>query len=217
MGRHGDLRGGVERLWEIAARVGAIDRDAIEAELAAVRYLLEPGDHAVVTPTDTCPDNAVLGPDGWQFLDLEGTDVQHAALVGVYAALPFPTCWCVYDPPPHLTQELFAEFSAGLGSHAPHLVAEPGWSRSVTHASGLCVVLSTAWLLDGALAGRPNVGPAGRSPSFRQVLASRWRWGALHLRTEMPALAAGLAAAAYWAVGEWGADAEPTGYPAFAD
>ena len=211
-----DLRTGVDRLCEVAAGQGGVDRGAVEAELAAVRDLLDPGDdHAVVTPSDTCPDNAVLAPDGWQFLDLEGTDVVHAALVAVYAVLPFPTCWCVYDPPPGLTDELFAEFTQGLAAHAPQLVAEPAWSRAVAHACAVYVVLVTGWLLDGALEGRPSVGPPGRSPSYRQLVASRWRWAALHLRPVMPALSDAFRLAALWAAETWGVDAESTGYPSF--
>jgi len=43
----------------------------------------------VLWPGDTCPDNAVLDTDGWWFLDLEATDVRHAALAAAYTVLPF--------------------------------------------------------------------------------------------------------------------------------
>lgn len=216
-----DLRNGVDRLLEAAAAAAAGSgtapptRAAIEAELAAALHLRTPGRSAIVSPTDTCPDNAVLGPDGWWFLDLEGTDVEHAAFAAAYAMLPFATCWCVFDPPPGLTDMLLNEFSAGLAEHAPDVVAEPGWSRAVRQACALYVVLVTGWLWLSTVEGRPYVGPAGLAPSYRQLMVSRWRWGALNLRDDFPQLAAAMGAAAGWALETWGPEVEMTGYRAF--
>ncbi|WP_369374081.1 hypothetical protein AB1046_07970 [Promicromonospora sp. Populi] len=213
-----DLRRGLERLALLVPE--ATDVGAIEAELADVTALLEAGEDAVVWPTDTCPDNAILASladnePAWWFLDLEGTDVNHPALAAAYTMLPFATCWCVYDPPGGLTEDLLAAFATGLGTHMPEVVAAPDWDRQVRLACAAYVVLVTGWLLDGAIAARPLVGPAGRSPSYRQLVASRWRWGATNLRTEFPALAEALAGTTRWAWENWGTDAETTGYPAF--
>ncbi|WP_454857933.1 hypothetical protein [Promicromonospora soli] len=215
-----DLRQGLARIAGLAPE--ATDIAAIESELADVTTLLEPGTGAVVWPTDTCPDNAVLaeGPAGegpaWWFLDLEGTDVNHPALAAAYTMLPFATCWCVYDPPEGLTEDLLDAFAAGLAEHMPEVAAASVWDRQVRLACAAYVVLVTGWLFDGAVAARPLVGPAGRSPSYRQLVASRWRWGATNLRAGFPALARALAGAADWAWENWGTDAETTGYPAFA-
>ncbi|HEV6951800.1 MAG TPA: hypothetical protein VKY86_00985 [Promicromonospora sp.] len=205
-----DLRRGLDRLPRLAT-----SRPAVDAEIAAALHLRIPGAAAVLSPTDTCPDNAVLGPDGWRFLDLEGTDVVHAAAAASYALLPFSTCWCVFGPPPGLTDELLAEFTAGLAEHAPDVVEGPGWPRAVRQACALYVVLVTGWLWASAEEGRPSVGPEGRSPSYRQLLVARWRWGALALRDDLPALAAALGEAAAWALDEWGPEIETTGYRAF--
>ncbi|WP_285100452.1 hypothetical protein [Promicromonospora sp. MEB111] len=208
-----DLRAGLDRLLDVPGT--AARRAAVEAELAAAQHLRTPGTAAIVTPTDTCPDNAVLGPDGWRFLDLEGTDVQHAAFVAAYGLLPFATCWCVFDPPPGLTDMLLTELTAGLADHAPDIVAGPGWDTSVRQACAIYLVLVTGWLWKSTLAGRELVGPAGRSPSYRQLMVSRWRWGALNLRDDLPALAAAFGDAAAWALDTWGLEVEPTGYRAF--
>ncbi|PUB28679.1 hypothetical protein C8K30_10399 [Promicromonospora sp. AC04] len=212
-----DLRNGVDRLLEAvtAGGAGSGTRAAIESELAATQHLRTPGTAAIVSPTDTCPDNAVLGPDGWWFLDLEGTDVEHAAFAAAYAVLPFATCWCVFDPPAGLTDMLFTEFSAGLAVRAPDVVAEPGWDLAVRQACAVYLVLMTGWLWKSTLEGRPFVGPEGRSPSYRQLMVSRWRWGALNLRQDFPALAAAMGDAATWALESWGPGVEPTGYRAF--
>ncbi|MFI8525075.1 hypothetical protein ACIGB8_11540 [Promicromonospora sukumoe] len=212
-----DLRTGLDRLLDALPSIdgGQGRRAAVEAELAAARHLSTPGAAAVVSPTDTCPDNAVLGPDGWRFLDLEGTDVQHAAFVAAYALLPFATCWCVFDPPPGLTDQLLAELTAGLAEHAPDVVAAPGWDTAVRQACAIYLVVLTGWLWKSTVAGRELVGPAGRSPSYRQLMVSRWRWGALNLRADLPALAAVFGDAAAWALDTWGPEVEPTGYRAF--
>jgi hypothetical protein len=208
------VHAGARRLVEVAAP--RADHGRLAAEVAALGGLLEPTGHDVVAPTDTCPDNALLAADGWSFLDLEGTDVQHPALVAAYTVLPFATCWCVFDPPADLTDVLFAEFTAGLRAHAADVTDRPGWRTEVLRACAAYVLAVTGWLMDGTLEGRPSVGPAGRSPSYRQLMTSRWRWAALHLRGTMPALADACGTAVRWAIGAWGLEAETTGYPAFA-
>ena len=144
----------------------------------------------VVSPTDTCPDNAIRTADGWRFVDLEGATVHHAAYDAAYAAMPFSTCWCVFDPPPGFTDQLLDRFTATLGTHLPDLVREPGWTRSVDLASAAWILAMTGWLLFGADEDRPRVGPEGvPSPSYRQLLTTRWRWGAVRLRSTLPAVA----------------------------
>ena len=135
---------------------------ALDAELDLIATL----DHRdpasdVVSPTDTCPDNAIRTADGWRFVDLEGATVHHAAYDAAYAAMPFSTCWCVFDPPPGFTDQLLDRFTATLGTHLPDLVREPGWTRSVDLASAAWILAMTGWLLFGADEDRPRVGPPG--------------------------------------------------------
>ncbi|GEK22981.1 phosphotransferase [Cellulomonas xylanilytica] len=172
----------------------------------------------VVSPTDTCPDNAVRTAGGWRFLDLEGATVHHAAYDAAYAAMPFSTCWCVFDPPPGFTDELLDRFTTTLGTHLPDLVREPGWARSVDVASASWILAMTGWLLLGADEDRQRTGPVGvSSPTYRQLLTTRWRWGAVRLRSTLPVVAGLLGSAAAWADDEWGTSAAPVGpYRAFA-
>ncbi|MFF2620202.1 aminoglycoside phosphotransferase family protein [Oerskovia jenensis] len=215
-------RAGIHRLVEALPTPTDLARDPLDAMLAFVHDDLEalaglrtPGGSAVVSPGDTCPDNAVLTPTGWVFLDLEDTNVHHPALDAAYTLMPFSTCWCVFDPPPGLTDDLLAAFTAGLGKHLPDAVAEPAWTRDVLLACAGWILAMTGWLLDGAIEDRQCVGPEGRSPTYRQLVTSRWRWGAEHLRDVAPGIASLLSDAVAWAGREWG----PTpsgGYPAFA-
>ncbi|MHA7134374.1 hypothetical protein [Oerskovia turbata] len=217
-----DARAGVRRLVAALPTPTDLARDPLDATLAFLREDLDalaslraPGGPAVVSPGDTCPDNAVRTPAGWVFLDLEDTSVHHPALDAAYTLMPFSTCWCVFDPPPGLTDELLAAFTAGLGGRLPGAVVEPAWTRDVHLACAGWILAMTGWLLDGAIEDRPRVGPEGRSPSYRQLVLSRWRWGAERLREATPAVAAVLSDAVAWAEREWG-PAPSGGYPAFA-
>ncbi|ACQ78497.1 conserved hypothetical protein [Beutenbergia cavernae DSM 12333] len=219
-GIDGDLVGMLEQgARRVAELVGRADvPPELTAELAAITALVAPGPHDVVSPGDTCPDNAVLAPSGWAFLDLEGTATHHPALGAAYTVLPFATCWCVFDPPAGLTDDLLAAFTAGLGRHLPDVVAEPGWSRDVDLACAAWILLTHTWAIDGALASNTPIGPDGvPSPSRRQLLAGRWRWAVAHLQGVTPGLAALAQEALAWAEETWGADAAPAGpYRAFA-
>ncbi|OCI30457.1 aminoglycoside phosphotransferase family protein [Oerskovia enterophila] len=216
-----DARAGVHRLVAALPTPTDLARDPLDATLAflhddleALASLRAPGSAVVVSPGDTCPDNAVLTPAGWVFLDLEDTTAHHPALDAAYTLMPFSTCWCVFDPPPGLTDELLAAFTAGLGRHLPDAVAEPAWTRDVLVASAGWILAMTGWLLDGAVEDRPRVGPEGRSPSYRQLVLSRWRWGAEHLRDVTPGIASLLSDGVAWAEREWG-PSPSGGYPAF--
>ncbi len=183
----------------------------------AVRDTGEPAAD-VVSPTDTCPDNAVRTSQGWRFLDLEGTTVHHVAYDAAYAAMPFSTCWCVFDPPPGFTDSLLTAFTDALAPHLPDVVQEPRWGRLVDLACASWILAMTGWLLDGADEDRPRVGPPGvPSPSYRQLLVTRWRWGATRIRATLPAVADLLGASAAWADEVWGPSSAPVGpYRAFA-
>jgi hypothetical protein len=209
-----DVTVGANRLGELLD--GRVDVAALVAEAVGLADRYAVTDRLVLAPSDTCPDNAVLRDDGWWFLDLEGTAVQPVAFVAAYAMLPFATCWCVFDPPPDLTDTLLAELTAGLVEQETGLVPDQGWRQEVEAACAAYVLAMTGWLLDSTLAGREHVGPPGRSPSYRQLMTSRWRWAAVNLRGAAPELAAACGHAARRALETWGSEAETTGYPAFA-
>lgn len=211
------VRSGTGRLLALLGE-DATPSDALEADLAAMRGELRADPAArVVSPGDTCPDNALRTPSGWRFLDLEGTSVHHVALDAAYALLPFPSCWCVFDPPPGLTDAMLAAFTEALAPAMPDVVGDAGWAASVDRACGAWVLAANAWLADAAVADRASVNPTARAaPSFRALLTARWRWGAHRLAPVLPAAAELLARAAAWADDAWGRDlAALPAYPAF--
>ncbi len=186
----------------------------LAAELARFEVVLQPGDCDVISPTDTCPDNAVLTPSGWRFLDLEGTSVQHVALDAAYTLLPFATCWCVYDPPPGLTADLLAAFRVGLGESAPALAESPTWDDDIDAACAAWILAASGWMDRGARAGDQHVGFTDQAPPYRELLVNRWRWGATHLERSFPRLAELFGESADRADAAWDAP-RLAGYPAF--
>ena len=122
------------------------------------------------------------------------------------------------DTLPGFTDRLLGRFTTALAPHLPDVVREPGWTLAVDRACAAWILAMTGWLIDGADEDRPRVGPPGvPSPSYRQLLTTRWRWGAVRLHTSLPGVAGLLGAAAAWADEEWGESAAPVGpYRAFA-
>lgn len=200
------------------AGLAGIDVGALAEDLDRIDALLGMVGAEVAWPSDTCPDNAVQTSTGWTFLDLEGTDVAHAALVAAYPAMPFATCWCVFDPPHDLTEQMLAAFTLSLSGHAPHITDRREWRTEVEVASAAWILAATAWLLPRAHEGDGPLGPEGSySPTRRQLLRSRWRWMAQRLHRSTPSLAAAAAEAVAWAEKEWADEPGIGPYPAFAD
>lgn len=201
----------------LLAELADVDASTLAADLDLLDALLGMEGAEVAWPTDTCPDNAILTDAGWFFLDLEGTDISHAALVAAYPALPFATCWCVFDPPAGLTEQMISAFTLALSGHAPHITGRPEWRGEIDLAAAVWILATTAWLMPRAREADGPIGPdADSSPTRRQLLRSRWEWLAHRLATTLPTLAAAGAAAVAWADREWADDAAPPGpYPAF--
>ncbi|NCT91046.1 hypothetical protein GXB85_08810 [Cellulomonas sp. APG4] len=189
-----------------APREAALARDTQTLLAALDRDVALAHGLAAVTPGDTCPDNAMRTPHGWRFLDAEGATVQHVALDAAYTLLPFATCWCVFDPPPGLADDLLAGFERGLDE--PGLTSSDAWRPMLDAACGAWVLAMTGWLVDGALEDRPRIGPAGLpSPTYRQLVATRWAWTAERVASTLPAVADACARGAAWARRTWGEDA----------
>ncbi|WP_163541846.1 hypothetical protein [Occultella kanbiaonis] len=207
------IRAGVDAIARVS---GAVVPDGLESELAAVLGLLNDRSTLVASPGDTCPDNALLEPDGRVvFLDLEGTDVHHPALDAAYALLPFATCWCVYEPPPGFVEDLLTEFTAGLAGHLPAVAADPRWPVQVRTACLGWLLMMTGILLKYTADPERRMGPKD-SPAltFREHVLLRWRWGARQLAADFPAATTFLTDAVAGVEQDWGA-LRPAGYPAF--
>jgi hypothetical protein len=209
-------RAGLARLAAWGVRLAAA---ATDEALAAVAELEADTARVVLSGGDACPDNALLTSTGVRFLDLEGAGLHHVAYDAAYALEPFSTCWCVFTPPGGLTERMLAAFTQAAADHVPGLGEDPRWPRQVRVAVALWVLSATLWLLEGAEADRPTLGPPGReAPSFRQLLVARWRWVARHLADELPDVAAACDEAVTLGLRRWGGEDRTLilpGYPAF--
>lgn len=207
-------RRGLDRLAEVAGiRAG-------RAAVAQARDLVDELQHdtarQVLGPGDACPDNAVLTPGGVRLLDLEGTGVRHLAYEAAYAAEPFSTCWCVFTPPPGLTDAMLEAFTRAAAGAVPGLEDDEDWPRQVRGAVALWVLSGMLWLLDGALDDRVMAPEGRQGPPFRALLVSRWRWVTRACGEELPDVAAACEEALTWAARTWrSSDLALPAYPPF--
>jgi hypothetical protein len=207
------------QLPELFGQWGVELPPGLDAEFGELLPVIEPGEFAVFSPGDVCPDNNMFTPDGLRFLDFESAGYHSVFLDAAYTRLPFATCWCVYTPPPGLTAALEAAFRGELLTVFPALADDACWDRGLRRACAAWVLSMSVWLLPRAVEGGAALVPAGRpAPSRRPYLAHRWRWLAAELERagEFPAICGLLRRAIAHAQQAWGEDALVLGgYPAF--
>ncbi len=209
-------------LREIPARFGALGADlppGLDTELISLLVHTEPGEYAVFSPGDVCPDNNLFTQDGLRFLDFESAGFHSVFLDAAYTRLPFATCWCVFTPPQGLTTMMEAAFRAEVVEAFPELSDDAVWDAGVRGACAVWVLSMSLWLLPGALDDAAELVPAGgRAPRRRPYLVHRWRWLAdeLDRAGELPAVVALLRSALTAAARQWAqSDLVLLGYPAF--
>ena len=207
---------------QLPATFGALGVElppGLDTELISLLVLTEPGEFAVFSPGDVCPDNNLFTPDGLRFLDFESAGFHSVFLDAAYTRLPFATCWCVFTPPPGLTGLMEAAFRAEIVRAFPALADDATWDQGVRAACAVWVLSMSLWLLPGALDDATEMVPAGgRAPGRRPYLAHRWRWLAdeLDRAGELPAIHALLRGALASAAERWTqSDLVLLGYPAF--
>ncbi|HZT40676.1 MAG TPA: phosphotransferase [Chthonomonadaceae bacterium] len=116
--------------------------------LAAMR---DPGPFLAYTHGDPCPDNNRLLDGQIRFFDFETGGFRHALLDGVYARVPFPTCWCVNRLPAHLPSQMEAVYRAEFAKGCPQAEDDFLFARSLTEACALWCLRTVSWPLAGAL------------------------------------------------------------------
>jgi Phosphotransferase enzyme family len=200
----------------VLALAGVAAPDGLDADLAEVAAIAEPGNLDVFSPGDLCPDNVLVTGDGPRFFDFEESGYQSVFLNAAYMRMPFSTCWCVLRLPPDLAARGEAAYRAEVSAIMPELADDGAWQHGIARAMG-------AWTLDcmSAVMGRSMErdgtmnGEVAGAPTARQLLRYQWRTlaGELGATGDLPALAAVmeslLGAASGWEVPDL------PGYPAF--
>ncbi|MET8383755.1 hypothetical protein ABZV14_12225 [Streptosporangium canum] len=178
------------------ARIGAISED----------------DYPAFTPGDTCPDNNLLTPDGLRLLDFESACYQSVFLTAAYCRMPFATCWCVFDLPAGLAEEIEQAYRAEVAVAYPALADDAVWQAGVRRAIAAWTVSTTVWILPRTV----EDGPAHRTrrpvPTRRQLMRHRWEMAST--LEEFPAFAETMRLMLREVAGTWDAPPLP-GYPAF--
>ncbi|MBG6097659.1 hypothetical protein [Nocardioides luteus] len=118
--------------------------DAIQDALTPLRT----GPDLALTPSDTCPDNNLLGPDGLMLLDFEHAEIRHRAWEAAYLRVPWPSCWCAWQVPDGVSSlALQAYLDAAYGTVGPPSTFE----ADLEAATVLWCLLSVSWFLPASL------------------------------------------------------------------
>jgi hypothetical protein len=106
-------------LWETIFTLNVAPAAGLADEVKQLTSIMEdPGPFCAYTHGDPCPDNILFGTSG-KLLDFEFGAYRHALLEGVYARMPFPTCWCVSRIPAHLMHRMEASYRLELEKGCP--------------------------------------------------------------------------------------------------
>lgn len=106
-------------LWETIHTLNVAPAAGIEDELKQLTSTMEnPGPFSAYTHGDPCPDNILLGTSVKLF-DFEYGAYRHALIEGVYARMPFPTCWCVSRLPAHSIHRMETSYRIELAKGCP--------------------------------------------------------------------------------------------------
>ncbi|MDX3385839.1 hypothetical protein PV682_30925 [Streptomyces niveiscabiei] len=164
------------------------------------------------TPGDTCPDNALLTPDGLRLIDFEAACFQSVFLTAAYCRMPFSSCWCVFRLPPGTAEAVEGAFRDEVVGVYPELADDAVWEAGMRRAVVVWTVDATVRLLPRTAVDGPLHRTRVPVPTRRQVL--RHRWESAGEPAEFPAFTQVMRALSREVAGRWEVEALP-GYPAF--
>ncbi|MGA8113982.1 MAG: aminoglycoside phosphotransferase family protein [Actinocatenispora sp.] len=140
----------------------------LDAEIETLVAILGSQGHAVVTPTDACPDNNILTPAGLRLIDFEFAEYRHPAWDAAYLRVPFPSCWCSWAIPADVLDQALARYRRRLAPARPY-VASPAFDAALDAATLAWTLISTAWFLPAALTEQPPIPDDGIVAPTRQA------------------------------------------------
>ncbi|GLV61078.1 hypothetical protein KDH_78950 [Dictyobacter sp. S3.2.2.5] len=121
-------------MWKTIHTLDITPVAGIENELQQLTSIMEnPGPFLAYTHGDPCPDNILLGTSG-KLLDFEFGAYRHALIEGVYARMPFPTCWCVGRLPAHVIHRMETSYRAELAKGCPAALDDRLFAQAVASA-----------------------------------------------------------------------------------
>jgi hypothetical protein len=106
-----NIRSLLRKLPDALSSIGLEIPSGAGSELDALNdSLIQDGPLSVLVHGDPCPDNNVISGSRATFIDFEVADIRSALLDGVYAQVPFPTCWCVNRLPADLVARMEQDY-----------------------------------------------------------------------------------------------------------
>ena len=172
---------------DICAHLGVEAGDVATRELEdALTHLTEPGSFHTFLHGDPCPDNVFYGAPELRLIDFEFSEFGHALRDGLYARLPFPTCWCANTVPFEVVQQIESAYRAELAVACPQILDEARFEQESCVVAAFWTHNIMRWDLEGALKQEEKWGIAGT----RDRLLSRIMMflDTAHNAHQMPAL-----------------------------
>jgi len=157
----------------LEAQLSVRTLSAVRERAAGTQRLLGPDALRAFSPSDLCPDNAMITDEGVRFLDFEWGGFRDVTLDAAYALVPFPACWCIHEVSDAQSEELVQAWRSEVVGVWPQLADDRVLWPRMLDAQLLWVWLSTYWFLPGA---PHRSDPGGHHP------LTYTRRGALHVR-----------------------------------
>lgn len=160
----------------LTALLGVEVPAAAEREVRGTARLLGSTRFRAFSPSDTCPDNSVIAPEGVRFVDFEWGCFRDIALDAAYLKLPFPGCESSFAVPDGVADAMLLAWHNEIAAVWPDLDDPAVLERRLLDAQLLWVWLSTWWLLPRMHRGDELIGDDPvRSPRISSALTDYWR------------------------------------------
>ena len=162
------------RLAARSAEVGVATPGGWREELGELARRLTGTGHSALSPCDACPDNNVRNDRGeLSLIDFEEASFRHIAWDVAYLTVPWPSCWCCWRIPGHLSDQAIGRYRSSMAPALPW-VGGDGFRQGLDRATVGWAVISLGWFLPGALNGDPPPADARLvAPARRAFLLHR--------------------------------------------
>ncbi len=147
---------------EVCARLNVEAGETARQEFAAaLTYLAQPGSFTTFLHGDPCPDNVFYQAPDLRLIDFEFSGFGHALKDGLYARLPFPTCWCAGALPAEVLHQMEAVYRLELAAACPEILDETRFGEEAAVVASHSAFSILRWDLEGALKQEEPWGIAG--------------------------------------------------------
>ena len=148
-------------------------RRARYGELRQLARDLGTDENASISPSDACPDDNVLTPDGLMIVDFEGAQWRHIAWDLAYLTVPWPTCWCSWRMPADVSERALERYRHAVEDVLPYVRTAQFRSDLAAAALGWAMVTVAHLLHDATGDDPPPHNPDKLTPRRRALIEHR--------------------------------------------